>query len=112
MVNFTCKATGEPVPDISWYYNGIMIDASDKSSKYMTVSESINVTTTENTLTIYNATSSDIGIYTCTASNILGNDTSHGNSVFHWNKTVINIVYILRLFIRYGVSNMWLGNKL
>ena len=83
MVNFTCKATGEPVPDISWYYNGIMIDASDKSSKYMIVSGSINVTTTENTLTIYNATSSDIGIYTCTASNVLGNDTSHGNSVFH-----------------------------
>ena len=75
MVNFTCEATGEPIPDISWYFNSVMINV---SSKYMIMSESINATTVENILTIHNAMSSDIGIYSCTASNLLGNDTSHG----------------------------------
>ena len=80
MVNFTCKATGEPIPDISWFFNIEMINASDNSGKYMIMPESINVTTTKNTLTIYNATSSDVGIYICTASNVLGNDTSFGET--------------------------------
>ena len=74
-VNFTCIATGEPVPNISWYFNIVMINI---SSKYLIMSELINATTVENTLTILNAVPSDVGVYTCTASNILGNDTSHG----------------------------------
>ena len=77
-VNLTCQAVGEPVPDISWYFNGVMINVSDNGSKYMVTSKLINTTTAKNTLTIYNAVPSDVGVYTCTASNILGNDTSHG----------------------------------
>ena len=72
---------GEPVPDISWYFNGVMINVSDNSSKYMIVSRSLNITTTENTLTVYNVTSSDVGVYTCTATNIHGNDTKHGKAI-------------------------------
>ena len=72
-VTFLCQAVGEPVPDISWYFNDVMINVSDNSSKYMIVSRSLNVTTTENTLTVYNVTSSDVGTYTCNASNIIGN---------------------------------------
>ena len=62
-VTFSCQAVGEPVPDISWYFNGGMINVSDNSSKYMIMSRSLNITTTENTLTVYNVTSSDVGTY-------------------------------------------------
>ena len=78
-VTFLCQAVGEPVPDISWYFNGVMINASDNSSKYMIVSRSLNITTTENTLTVYNVTSSDVGTYSCNATNIIGNDSSSGH---------------------------------
>ena len=69
---------GEPVPNISWYFNDVTINVSDNSSKYMIVSRSLNITTTENTLTVYNVTSSDVGTYTCNASNTIGSDTSSG----------------------------------
>ena len=69
---------GEPVPDISWYFNGVMTNVSDNSSKYMIASRSLNITTTENTLTVYNLTSSDVGAYTCNSSNIIGSATSSG----------------------------------
>ena len=71
-VTFLCQAVGEPVPDISWYFNGAMINVLDNSSKYMIMSRSLNITTTENTLTVYNVTSSDVGTYTCNSSNFIG----------------------------------------
>ena len=74
-VTFLCQAVGEPVPDISWYFNDVMINVSDNSSKYMIMSRSLNITTTENTLTVYNVTSSDVGTYTCNSSNIIGSVT-------------------------------------
>ena len=77
-ITFLCQAVGEPVPDISWYFNGVMINVSDNSSKYMIMSRSLNITTTENTLTVYNVTSSDVGTYTCDSSNIIGSVTSSG----------------------------------
>ena len=77
-VTLSCQAVGEPVPDISWYFNGVMINVSDNSSKYMIMSRSLNITTTENTLTVYNVTSSDVGTYTCNSSNIIGSVTSSG----------------------------------
>ena len=77
-VTFLCEAVGEPVPDISWYFNDVMINVSDNSSKYMIVSRSLNITTTENKLTVYNVTSSDVGTYTCNASNIIGSVKSSG----------------------------------
>ena len=77
-VTFLCQAMGEPIPDISWYFNDVMINISDNSSKYMIMSRSLNVTTTENTLTVYNVTSSDVGTYTCNSSNIIGSVTSSG----------------------------------
>ena len=77
-VTFLCQAVGEPVPDISWYFNDVMINVSDNSSKYMIVSRSLNITTIENTLTVYNVTSSDVGTYTCNAANIIGSVTNSG----------------------------------
>ena len=47
---FVCQAVGLPIPIISWYFNDVMIS---NSSKYIIVSNSLNTTTTENTLTVY-----------------------------------------------------------
>ena len=77
-VTFLCQAVGEPIPDVSWYFNGVMINVSENSSKYMIMSISLTINTTENTLTVYNVTSSDVGTYTCNSSNFVGSVTSSG----------------------------------
>ena len=81
-VNFICQATGEPVPNIIWDLNGVMINMSD-TNKYRKESRSINTTTTENTVTVYNVTSYDVGTYTCNATNTIGSDESSGTLTVH-----------------------------
>ena len=72
---FTCQATGEPVPTISWYFNGTLL--ADGSTH--TISEtSVNTTTINSTLTIMSVESSDVGTYTCNATNVVSSDTSSG----------------------------------
>ena len=88
--SFTCQATGEPVPNITWYYNGVMInDMSNVSntSKYRIDSREINITTIEGTLEIYNASSFDVGTYVCIATNELGSDRSVGILTIHGKKS-------------------------
>ena len=75
-VTFSCQAIGEPVPTITWYFNGVMVNVSD-TSKY-NITSSVNETSVKNFLTITNAQSSDVGTYTCHAKNIIGTDTSSG----------------------------------
>ena len=114
MASFTCQATGKPVPSIIWYFTDVMINVSD-TSKYMIMSTSINTTTTENTLTVYNVTSSDVGTYTCNATNTLGSATSHGKGELLFNIIIqfIILLYVqFRLFGWYGLSDMWLSSKL
>ena len=77
-VTFLCQTVGEPVPDISWYFNSVMINVSYNSSKYLIMSRLLNMTTTENTLTVYNVTSLDVGTYTCNLTNFIGSSISSG----------------------------------
>ena len=73
--SFTCQATGEPVPTISWYFNGALL--ADGATH--TISEtSVNTTTIYSTLTIMSVESSDVGTYTCNATNVVSSDTSSG----------------------------------
>ena len=73
--SFTCQATGEPVPTISWYFNGTLL--TDGATH--TISEtSVNITTINSTLTIMSVESSDVGTYTCNATNVVSSDTSSG----------------------------------
>ena len=67
---FTCKAIGEPLPTVSWYFNDIKINVSISNKYY--VSNSFNETIIISSLTIVNVLSSDVGIYTCHAKNIIG----------------------------------------
>ena len=69
--SFTCQATGEPVPTISWYFNSTPVDEANTMM-------SLNTNTISNTLTIMNVQSSYVGTYTCNAANVVSSDTSSG----------------------------------
>ena len=74
---FTCQATGEPVPIITWYFSGTSVNEPN-TMKYRISMMSLNTTTVRNLLTIMNVQSSDVGTYTCNATNIVSSDTSSG----------------------------------
>ena len=89
-ITFSCQAIGEPIPNISWYFNGAMIDVSN-ASKYM-ISNSLNGTKVISLLTIMNTQSSDVGRYTCFAKNIIGSDQS--TAVLTVNGKIIYTVHM------------------
>jgi len=67
-VTFTCTATGNPRPDITWTdQDGNMVG--------MTSDMVINVITIQSTLTLSNLQDEDFDNYTCTATNIFGSDS-------------------------------------
>ena len=75
--SFTCQATDEPVPTISWYFSGTPVDEAN-TMKYTISMMSLNTTTIRNVLTIMNVQSSDVGTYTCKATNVVSSATSSG----------------------------------
>ena len=76
--SFTCQAISEPVSAIHWYYNGAPVNNQPDVSKYIISNSSFNITTLINTLTITNVESSDVGTYTCNATNVIFSNTSFG----------------------------------
>ena len=74
--SFTCQADGEPLPTIRWYFNGAPLDESG-TSKYMIIDRRFD-TFVEDTLNIINVQSSDVGTYTCNATNVVSSVTSYG----------------------------------
>ena len=74
---FTCQATGTPIPNISWYFNGAAVDKA-KIMKYMISEMSLNLKAKSSTLTVINVVPSDIGTYTCNAANFASSDSSSG----------------------------------
>ena len=75
---FACQVTSEPISVIQWYYNGIVVTNQTNMNKYVILQSSSNTTTISNTLTIMNVESSDVGTYTCNATNVISSDTSSG----------------------------------
>ena len=73
--SFTCQATGEPIPTISWYFNGVLLV---NGMKHMTSLMLLNTITINSTLIIMNVQSSDVGTYTCNATNVVSSNTSSG----------------------------------
>ena len=71
-VTFSCQATGEPVPNISWYFNSVVVNTSN-TSEY-NVTNSINRNFITSLFTIVNTKLSDVGNYTCYIENIFGDD--------------------------------------
>ena len=97
--SFTCQATGEPIPIISWYYNGALLV---NGTEHMISEMSLNTTTISNTLTIMSVESSDVGTYTCNATNVVSSDTSPG--VLTVNGECANIIYISKFSILFSSS--------
>ena len=93
--SFTCQATGEPFPAISWYFNGTPVNMSN-AMKYTISEVTINTTIISNTLTIMSVEPSDVGIYTCNATNVVSSDTSAG--VLTVNGEYANNNYIISKF--------------
>ena len=70
---FTCQTTGEPAPTISWYFNDVPVDVTN-TVKY----DVLSTFPGQSSLRINNVQSSDVGTYTCNATNVVSSDTSSG----------------------------------
>ena len=70
---FACQATGEPFPTISWYFNDVPVDMTN-TVKYNVLS----VYPGQSILRISNVQSSDVGTYTCNATNVVSSEISSG----------------------------------
>ena len=84
-VSFSCQADGEPVPTISWYFNSTVLEQAN-TTKFII---------TNNTLQIVNVESSDVGTYTCNATNVVSSDTSSGVLTVNGELIAIIIVNVL-----------------
>ena len=75
---YNCIASGEPIPTINWYFDGTLVDKTNVV-KY-SISQSINASTItiSSTLKVINVESSDVGTYTCNATNAVSSNTSSG----------------------------------
>ena len=78
VTSFICQVTSEPISTISWYYNGALVNNGTGTDKYSISQSLLNATTIIKTLTILHTESSDVGTYTCNATNVLSTDSSSG----------------------------------
>ena len=65
-VTLTCNATGNPVPQLSWFKDKDLVESNDRI--YLSANNSL--------LTITDVNRNDIGGYLCVAHTEVGNDTS------------------------------------
>ena len=68
-----CNATGSPVLEISWTFNGSVINKNENSR--------ISLSNGSQELTITNVIRGDSGEYRCVVSNRVGSDTSNASTV-------------------------------
>ena len=85
---FTCRATSEPVPTISWYFNNVPVDVTN-TLKYSVISTG----SSQSSLRINNVQSSDVGTYTCNATNVVSSDTSSGVLTVNGEFTFVYTAY-------------------
>ena len=90
IASFTCQATSGPVPTISWYFNGAPVDEANLM-KYTISMMSVNTTTINSILTIMSVESSDVGTYTCNATNVISSDTSSGVLTVNGESICLNL---------------------
>ena len=77
IVSFICQVTSDPISTINWYFNDDLVNITN-TTKYIISMMLLNTTTINNTLTITSLESSDVGTYTCNATNVVSTDTSSG----------------------------------
>ena len=89
--SFICQADGEPVPTISWYLNSAPLSETN-TSKYMITERQMQNYSTD-TLTILSVESSDVGTYTCNATNVVASDT--GSAVLTINGELFKLMLLI-----------------
>ena len=94
--SFICQVIGEPIPTITWYFNGTLVDEAN-TMKYTISMMSFNATTISSTLAILNVESPDVGTYSCDASNIVSSDTS--SAVLTVNGKFIIATYLTSCYV-------------
>ena len=75
-VTFTCQATGEPIPTITWYFNNSELIF--PHPEYETNSTVLNSTTISSSLTVRGIEPSEITLYMCIATNEIGTANTTG----------------------------------
>ena len=98
---FACQVTSEPISVIQWYYNGTVVTNQTNMNKYVILQSSSNTTTINNTLTIMNVQSSDVGTYTCNATNVVSSDTGSGVLTVN-GKSIKYLCFISKIIILYS----------
>ena len=77
-ITITCEAFGYPPPTVVWNrINGILSDRVSVSDSVSVPTGYGNVTRVSINLTITNASREDTGVYTCSANNSIGSDSSN-----------------------------------
>ena len=78
ITTITCEAFGYPPPTVVWNrINGILSDRVSVSDSVSVPTGYGNVTRVSVNLTITNASREDTGVYTCSANNSIGSDSSN-----------------------------------
>ena len=91
----TCEALGYPPPTVVWNrINGILSDRVSVSDSISVPNGYGNVTRVSANLTITNASREDTGVYTCSANNSIGSDSSN-----------VSITVQCKLFMVFHKSN-------
>ena len=79
----SCLAMGRPFPTFRWYFNGAPLEMNNTNKYRVDISLNFSI------LAIFNVESSDVGTYTCNATNVISSDTISGiltvNGKFHWS---------------------------
>jgi len=101
-VSFTCQATGKPVPIISWYFNGVPVNEAN-TMKYR-ITPRVFTNAIENTLLIMSVESSDVGTYTCNATNVVSSDTNYGVLTVNGELQICYYKAIVLVFYSYTFS--------
>ena len=75
-ITIACGSVGYPPPTVTWNRdNGMLSDRVSISSSVSTLIGDGNITRVNVNLTIANAYREDTGVYTCSGSNFIGNDS-------------------------------------
>ena len=90
----TCEAFGYPPPTVVWNrINGILSDRVSVSDSVSVPTGYGNVTSVSVNLTITNASREDTGVYTCSANNSIGSDSSNVSITVQCKLMHIRIVF-------------------
>ena len=95
----TCEAFGYPPPTVVWNrINGILSDRVSVSDSVSVPTRYGNVTRVSVNLTIINASREDTGVYTCSANNSIGSDSSNVSITVQCKLIVIHNMFMYLLF--------------